>query len=197
MLRVLEEGYVTRLGDNRPIKVDVRCIFATKKDLKKAVAEGTFRDDLYYRINVMPITIPPLRERVEDIPPLVEHFLHHFCKKFKKEVSISPQAFDILMSYSYPGNVRELKHIIERAVVISNDGRITARELPEEITGINPITPCINEELSLEQSLRCFEKQKIIMALKETGGKKLEAARLLGITRKALWKKLKDYDIHY
>lgn len=196
MLRVLEEGSITRLGDNTSIKVDVRCIFATKKDLKNAVSEGTFRDDLYYRINVMPITIPPLRDRIEDIPHLVEHFLRHFSAKFQKEgIVIAPSAFDVLMAYSYPGNVRELKHIIERAVVISKEGIITARELPEELTGLSASTPCISDELSLEQSLRCFEKQKILMALKETRGKKIEAARLLGITRKVLWKKLKDYDI--
>lgn len=197
MLRVLEEGAITRLGDNKPIKVDVRCIFATKKDLKEAVASGQFRDDLYYRINVMPITIPPLRERVEDIPPLVEHYLRKFSRKFNKDcVTISPQAFDALISYNYPGNVRELKHAIERAVVICKDGVIGLKELPEEIVNFGKEWQCIEEEMSLEQSLRCFEKQKILSALRQTGGKKIEAAKLLGITRKVLWKKLKEYGIH-
>jgi DNA-binding NtrC family response regulator len=194
LLRVLEENSVTRLGGNLPVSVNVRGIYATSKNLKEYASAGKFREDLFYRINVVPISLPPLRERTEDIPFLVDHFLAHFKEKFgKKNVAMSQPAYDALLSYNYPGNVRELKHALERAVVLAKDGTIDVRYLPDEIIGTSERTPCIAEGLSLEASLQCFERMKIQKALKDSDGRKLEAANTLGISRKVLWKKLKDY----
>ena len=196
LLRVLEDQMVTRLGGNVPIKVDVRSVYATSKNLKELVAKGKFREDLYYRINVVPVVLPPLRQRKEDIPYIIDSFLNMFREKFNKpQVVISQSAYDVLLSYNYPGNVRELKHAIERGVVLSKDGVIDVSNLPDEIAGTSPVTPCIKGNLSLEQGIRCFERQKISLALAESGGKKMEAARSLGISRKVLWKKMKEYNL--
>ncbi|HTZ19143.1 MAG TPA: sigma-54 dependent transcriptional regulator [Dissulfurispiraceae bacterium] len=196
LLRVLEDQMVTRLGGNEPIKVDVRSVYATSKNLRELVAEGKFREDLFYRINVVPVALPPLRQRKEDIPYIIDNFLNLFREKFNKPgVVISQPAYDVLLAYNYPGNVRELKHAIERGVVLSKDDMIEVTNLPDEIAGTSPITPCINGNLSLEQSIRCFERQKISMALTISGGKKMEAARSLGISRKVLWKKMKEHNL--
>ncbi len=198
MLRVLEEQSVTRLGSNVPVKVNVRSIYATGKNLKNCVAEGTFRGDLFYRLNVVPIRIPPLRERPEDIPYFVDHFVRVFGKHFKKEpLTVTPQAYASLIAYKYPGNVRELKHALERAVIFSKNNRIDIRDLPEELSGISPTGCVAGTRVSLEASVRCFEKQRILQALADTGGQKQETAALLGISRKVLWKKIRDYDIEY
>ncbi len=196
LLRVLEENTVTRLGGNSPVRVDVRGIYATSKNLKEYAAEKKFREDLFYRINVVPVMLPPLRDRIEDLPYLIDHFLAHYKEKFgKKNVVLTQPAYDALLSYRYPGNVRELKHAIERAIVLVKDGPADIRHLPDEIVGTSERTPCIAEDLSLEASLRCFERMKILKALKESDGRKIEAANTLGISRKVLWKKLKDYGI--
>jgi DNA-binding NtrC family response regulator len=194
--RVLEENTVTRLGGNSPITVDVRGLYATSRNLKEDVAAKKFREDLFYRINVVPVTLPPLRDRIEDVPPLIDHFLEHFKEKFGKRNAVMTQpAYDALLSYPYPGNVRELKHAVERAVVLVKDGPIDLRHLPDEFAGAREQTPCIAEDLSLDQSLQCFERMKILKALKDSDGRKIEAANMLGISRKVLWKKLKDYGI--
>lgn len=194
LLRALEEGQITRVGGNIPRPGAVRGIYATSRNLKEAAAAGRFREDLFYRINVVPVVLPPLRERREDIPHLVEHFLRHFREKFEKPgAELSQAAFDSLLAYDYPGNVRELKHALERAVVLSKNGVIDAACLPEEIGNTGGGAPCFTEDLSLEDSIQCFERMKILKALKETGGRKLDAAARLGISRKVLWKKLKDY----
>jgi DNA-binding NtrC family response regulator len=196
LLRVLEDQMVTRLGGNVPLKVDVRSVYSTSKNLKELVAEGKFREDLFYRINVVPVMLPPLRQRKEDIPYIIDNFLDIFREKFNKpDVVISQPAYDVLLSYNYPGNVRELKHAIERGVVLSKDGVIEVSNLPDEIAGTSPVTPCVKGNLSLEQGIRCFERQKISLALTESGGKKMEAARSLGISRKVLWKKMKEYNL--
>jgi DNA-binding NtrC family response regulator len=196
LLRVIEENTITRLGENIPIRVDVRTIYATRKNLRECIALGTFREDLFYRINVVPIVLPPLRENKEDIPRLIEHFLQYFKEKYNKaDLSLSQSAYDALLSYNYPGNVRELKHAIKRAVVLSKNGVIDIRHLPDEISGITTTAPSVTEDLSLEESIRYFEKQRIIKALNESGGKKIEAAKRLGISRKVLWKKMKELDI--
>lgn len=196
LLRVLEDNTITRLGGNIPIRVDVRTIYATRKNLRECISSGTFREDLFYRINVVPIVLPPLRENKEDIPRLIEHFLNYFKEKYNKtDLSLSQPAYDALLSFNYTGNVRELKHAIERAVVLSKNGVIDIRHLPDEISRITEKAPCITEDLSLEESIRYFEKQRIIKALNESGGKKIEAAKRLGISRKVLWKKMKELDI--
>ena len=196
LLRVLEENTVTRLGGNSPVSVDVRGIYATSKNLKEQASAGKFREDLFYRINVVPVTLPPLRERKEDVPYLMDHFLSHFREKFnKKDFVLTQAAYDSLLAYDYPGNVRELKHAVERSVVLAKDGKIESRHLPDEITVTAERTPCFAEDLSLEASLQCFERMKILKALKDSDGRKIEAANTLGISRKVLWKKLKDYGV--
>ncbi|MBI5741352.1 MAG: sigma-54-dependent Fis family transcriptional regulator [Nitrospirae bacterium] len=195
LLRVLEDNIVTRLGGNAPIKVDVRTLYATSRNLRESIAAGGFREDLFYRINVVTITIPPLRERREDIPLLVERFLSYFSGKFSKPgMTISREAYDALLSYNYPGNVRELKHAVERAVVLS-PGVIEVKHLPDELSGVTGKITRMPDDLTLDEGIKNFERQKIVKALEVTGGKKLDAARKLGIGRKALWKKLKLYNL--
>ena len=196
LLRVIEDQLITRIGGNTTIKVDVRSIYATSKNLKECVASGTFREDLFYRINIVPIILPPLRERKEDIPYFIENFMKYFTARFgKPNLSISEAAYNALLTYNYPGNVRELKHAVERAVILSHNGRIDVKHLPDEISDGLLRLPCGKDDMSLEESIRCFEKQKIIKALTDTGGKKIEAAAKLGISRKVLWKKLKEYNL--
>lgn len=196
LLRVIEDGVITRIGGNSSLKVDVRSIYATSRNLKESVAEGVFRSDLFYRINVIPIAIPPLRKRKEDIPYLLDHFMQYFKNKYDKlNLSISQPAYNAIISYDYPGNVREMKHAIERGVVLSRDGIIDIKNLPDEISNLADGSLCIEKDISLEASLMCFEKQRILKALKESGGRKIETANKLGISRKVLWKKMKEYSI--
>ncbi|MBI5848685.1 MAG: sigma-54-dependent Fis family transcriptional regulator [Nitrospirae bacterium] len=196
LLRILEDSNVTRIGGNSPIKVNVRSIYATRRNLKECVEAGEFREDLFYRINVVPISLPPLRDRKEDIPHLVDHFLAYFRAKFNKPgLKVSQAAYDTILSYDYPGNVRELKHAVERGAVLGKDDTIQVKDLPDEMSGTSDKTACYAEDLSLEASIRCFEKQRIIRALSDSGGKKTEAAERLGISRKVLWKKIKEIGI--
>ncbi len=196
LLRVLEDNIITKLGGNTSIKVDVRSIFAASKNLKDCIASGAFREELFYRINVVPIILPSLRERKEDIPDLIDNFLAHFKDKYKRpDLTVSQPAYDALLSYNYPGNVRELKHAIERAVILSKDGIIDIRHLPDEVSGTSGLNTCIKGDLSLEESIRYVERQRIVRALNESEGRKIDAANSLGISRKALWKKIKEYGI--
>lgn len=196
LLRVLEDHTVTRLGGNTPIKVNVRGIYVTSKHLKESIKTGRFREDLFYRINVVPIVIPSLRERREDIPCLIGHFLKFFGGKYSKsELKVAPSAYEALMSYNYPGNVRELKHAIERAVLLSKNGLIDLKNLPDEFLAPKTENILSTDDLSLQESIQSMEKQIITNALKETMGKKMAAAKKLGISRKVLWKKLKEYGI--
>lgn len=196
LLRVIEEQSVTRLGGNEPVRIDVRSIYATSKNLKDSIKKGEFREDLFYRINVVPIVIPPLRERKEDIPHFIDYFLGYFGDKYKKpELRTTPSAYGALMSHDYPGNVRELKHAIERAVLLSKDGLIDLRNLPDEFSAVMTEGISFDDDMSLQASVTHLEKQKIISALKQTNGKKIEAAKKLGISRKVLWKRLKEYGI--
>ncbi|GAB6182681.1 sigma-54-dependent transcriptional regulator [Thermodesulfovibrio hydrogeniphilus] len=197
LLRVIEDGLVYRLGGKEPIKVDVRCIYATSKNLKELIKTEKFRDDLYYRINVVPIELPPLRERKEDIPLLIEHFLKFFSAKYNKEnIKISPSAYEALLSYDYPGNVRELKHAIERAVLLSKNGIIELKHLPEEFSPFVKFQKqCLANNFKLKECIENFEKNLILRVLQDCNWKKTEAAKKLGISRKALWEKLKIYGI--
>jgi two-component system response regulator AtoC len=189
LLRVLEEKEFTRVGGNEPIKVDVRVISATNRDMKEAVAKGQFREDLYYRLNVVNIELPPLRERREDIPLLAQHFLKKFALENKKEVTdFSPEATDFLLRYDWPGNVRELENAIERAVILAKKPVIEIDDLPQQTLLGHPI--------SLEKNLRQVEKNHIVNVLTQTKGNYTEAAKVLGISRMTLYNKAKAYRIN-
>lgn len=196
LLRVIEEQTITRVGGNEPVSVDVRAIYATSKNLREIIKKGGFREDLFYRINVVPIFIRPLRERREDIPQLTNYFLRYFSEKYRKpDLKISPFAYEAMMSYDYPGNVRELKHAVERAVLLSGDGVIDVNNLPEEMLSAGGWKVFPQPETRMQASVASLERQMIINALNETKGRKTAAARRLGISRKVLWKKIKDYSI--
>jgi len=202
LLRVTEEKTFYPLGSNKERRADVRFLFATSKDLKSLMKESLFRCDLYYRISAFTITIPPLRDRKEDIPILIQHFLHLFSQKYNKEIPIiSELAYLALLNYDYPGNVRELKHILERAFLLSKDRRIEIWHLPEEVrfTSSVPDNILSSQEISqkkdYKKNLELIEKELILRALKECGGKIGETAKKLGISRKTLWKKLKKYSL--
>jgi transcriptional regulator with PAS, ATPase and Fis domain len=187
LLRVLQEREFERLGGTKTIKVDVRLIAATNKDLRAALEQGTFREDLYYRLNVVPIDIPPLRERKEDIPELARHFLARFTRENGKEVeSITPAAVNRLMEYHWPGNVRQLENAIERAVALSRGKVIDADDLHLDAGSSKAPTsaaaPLLPEGMTLEQ----WEDEIIQEALRRANGNKSQAARLLGLSRNAL-----------
>jgi DNA-binding NtrC family response regulator len=195
LLRALQEREVERLGDNQPIKVDVRVIAATNSDLARMVADGSFREDLYYRLNVIPITLPPLRDRRDDIPLLAKHFLEKFSPA--RSMQASQGAMRLLMSYAWPGNVRQLENAIERAVALSA-GRtdIDVMDLPPEIQSVPPptTTPFVDfpeDGLDMPTYLSRIEQDLIARALDRTGGNRNRAAELLRIKRTTLVEKLK------
>ncbi|QRG78916.1 sigma-54-dependent response regulator transcription factor ZraR [Citrobacter sp. R56] len=187
LLRVIQEREVQRVGSNQTISVDVRLIAATHRDLAAEVSAGRFRQDLYYRLNVVTIEMPPLCQRREDIPLLAEHFRQRFAERNRKAVKgFTPQAMDLLIHYAWPGNIRELENAIERAVVLLTGEYISERELPLAIAAT-----LVNVDDDREiQPLVDVEKEVILAALEKTGGNKTEAARQLGITRKTLLAKL-------
>ena len=190
LLRVLEEKEFTRVGGNEPIKVDVRVISATNKDLKRAIASGQFREDLYYRLNVVTIELPLLRERKEDIPLLAQYFLNKFALENQKEVAgFSPEATEFLLGYDWPGNVRELENAIERAVILAKDSLITIADLPQENTSLA-------RSALTGKNLKEMEKNHILNVLCETDGNYSEAARILGITRMTLYNKVRQYGLN-
>ena len=198
ILRVVEEKSFKPIGDTKDIKVDVRIISATNKDLEKEVIEGNFREDLYYRLNVIPIRVPPLRERKEDIPVLVEYFLKKYSKKFKKEIrKVSSSALELLTSYDFPGNVRELENIIERCVALETSNII----LPESLMLSNfkkgrPKKDYIPPGgLDLQKKIEEVEKDFLIKALEEARGVKKKAAELLNLSFRSFRYKLKKYKI--
>ena len=198
LLRVIQEREFERLGGNQTIKVDVRVITATNRDIEQAVKEGKFREDLYYRLNVVSLVIPPLRERKEDIPALLDHFIKKYGEENKKQiVGVAAEARDLLMRYSYPGNVRELENVIERAIVLTKKGIITTADLPIHLrTGTSEgELPAQALKGSLNETLDTVERGLIIEALKESGGIQTRAAEKLGISERVLRYKLKKYDI--
>jgi len=190
LLRVLEEKEFTRVGGNELIKVDVRVISATNKDMKKAIADERFREDLYFRLNVVTIELPPLRERKEDIPLLAEHFLKKFAVENQKEITdFSPEANDFLLKYEWPGNVRELENVIERAVILAKNSYIEVADLPQESLTLARSSPP-------GKSLAEVEKNHILNILSEThGNNHSEAARILGISRVTLYNKIRAYGL--
>ena len=200
LLRALQEKEFERLGGTETISVDVRIICATQRDLKAEVQRGTFREDLYYRLNVVPITLPPLKEREGDVLLLANHFFKHFTGLYNKNVKgLSLEAQELLLKYPFPGNVRELENAIERAVVMTRGDEIQPWDLSEEINA--KMDECykaiqrIEGVENLSKATKEFERRYILKVLEETKGNKGLAAKLLGVSRKTLWEKCKTLDI--
>lgn len=198
LLRILQEKTIERLGSERPISVNIRIIAATNRNLEAEVAEGRFRKDLYFRLNVIPIQLPPLRERKEDIPLLAEHFLKKFCEREEVPLKrLSEEALKCLLSYSWPGNVRELENLMERLVILTEDEVIRKEDLPEHLC--EPSSLSLNyfpetfppEGLDLQETLKEIEKSLILKALEASGGVKSRAAKLLRLNRTTLIEKMK------
>lgn len=203
ILRVIQEGEIERVGGIKSIKIDVRIVAASNKDIEKAVEEKLFREDLFYRLNVFPIVIPPLRERKDDIPLLVEYCINKYCIELKTTLkSISKDALDLLMNYPWKGNVRELENCIERAIILCDGDNITADHIS--------LNPQVSVESSLrnlpmdgtledaaKEAMRIAETQRIIQALRETKGNKSKASELLQVSYKTLLTKVKEYGIEF
>jgi two-component system response regulator AtoC len=202
LLRVLQDGEIRRVGESRSIKIDVRIVAATVKDLVKEVNEGRFRDDLFYRLNVLHIHLPPLRERKEDIPILVKHFINKYNQSLEKNIKgIEPEALEAMMNYRWSGNVRELENTIERAIVLADGENIGLEHLPPEIRNFKEETSLSipeeseEEDYSIKKASRRLEISLIQKALKKTKGNHTQAARLLEISHRALLYKIKEYGI--
>ncbi|MFO0576060.1 MAG: sigma-54 dependent transcriptional regulator [Polyangia bacterium] len=198
LLRVLQEGTIEPLGSNTPIRVDVRVISATHRNIKRFLQEEKFREDLYYRLNVLDIHLAPLRERAGDIPVLIKAFLEKLTPAGQQPPTLTPRAFAALTTYHYPGNVRELKHAIEHAVVLSRGQEIDLEHLPSDVRGVSTLTGEAKPSGSIGQlsvAMKDFERGYLLRALDATRGKKSNAAKLLGISRKNLWEKLRSHDI--
>jgi two-component system response regulator AtoC len=198
LLRVLQDEIVRRIGDNRDVQVDVRITAATHRDLQAEVAAGRFREDLFYRINVLHIHVPPLRERREDIPLLMEHFLQQNNARLGTSIrAVSPDARRLLMEYAWPGNVRELENTVERAMVLAEGDLLTEVDLPDRIhQARDPIRLQLQSgELSIKKTARVMEEVLIRRALQQTKGNRTRAAQLLEISHRALLYKIKDYEI--
>ena len=191
LLRFLQDHRLQRIGGSADIPMDARVIAATNRDLEREVAEERFREDLFFRLNVVTITVPPLRERVEDVPPLVEHFLKLHAPEGVKPKKVSPRAMRLLTAYPWPGNVRELENAVQRAVVLSRGETIFPEHLPPrvrsaETDGAEPVPG---------RTMREIERDVIVKTLRETGGNRTNAAKILGIARRTLQNKIKEYEI--
>jgi DNA-binding NtrC family response regulator len=201
LLRVLDGGTIEPLGTNKAVRVDVRIVSATHQSLKQRIADGRFREDLYYRLNVLDLHVPPLRERQSDLQLLVQHFvLMHARLTGGVEQNISPRAWSALVRYTFPGNVRELQHAIERACVLASGGEIGVEHLPDEIAATDALSgvhsrSTTEPKRTLSMAMKEFECQYLVHTLSLTHGKRAEAAKLLGITRKNLWEKLRAYGV--
>ena len=200
LLRVLQEGEFERVGDTHTIRVEVRVIAATNQDLKEIIKNGSFREDLYYRLNVIPINVPPLRERKDDLPLLVEHFLKKCSKKSKKDVvDISGDAMDALAAYDWPGNVRELENVIERAVILSKGKSIERNDLPENILDTLSLPDVAGRKKgkhrTLKEALRDSEREIIKNTLEACSGNRKKVAGILGINRTTLYNKMREYGL--
>jgi transcriptional regulator with GAF, ATPase, and Fis domain len=195
LLRVLQEREIERVGGTHSIKIDVRIIAATNLDLKRAVATGAFREDLFYRLNVVPVTVPPLRERIEDLPLLVDHFIRRYNHECNKRIeALTPDALAALGAYTWPGNVRELQNIVERTVVLVDGPLITAADLPLDLT-ISPARSGAapgpdKRRVDLNEASDRFERLIVQRVLEEARGNVSEAARVLGLHRNSLKVKL-------
>jgi len=200
LLRFLETCECERLGGTETVCLDVRIIAATNKDLERAVADGSFRQDLYYRLNVFPIVLPPLRERAEDIRPLAERFLDIHARKHNKAIKgFSPEAMEALLGYHWPGNVREMDHVVQAAVLRSQGDVVDVDCLPADVVQYRlraPEKPQLQRGQSLDDLVASIEKQLILDALRRTGGVQARAASLLGISGRSLWHRVKKYGIN-
>lgn len=198
LLRVIQEGELERVGGEQTIRIDTRIIAATNKDLNEMVRKSQFREDLYYRLNVIPIELPPLRKRKSDIPELVEFFLKRLARENKRKgIQIDPEAMELLLDYPWPGNIRELENVLERAVVLCDSDRITANELPfvQEASATSPEVPIQIFNGNLDDRLADIEKQLLLKAMQEAHGVKTRAARSLGIKTSTLYYKLEKYGL--
>ncbi len=199
LLRVLQEGEVRRLGDNKPRAVDVRLVSATNKDLEDEIGRGRFRSDLFYRIAVVPIHLVPLRQRREEVPLLVRHFIEQNNRRLRLDIAgVDPDAMRLLLEYRWPGNVRELENTIERAMVLTESDRITPADLPANVT--TPVVPLdgaqlADDELSVKKHGEVMERRLIRLALERTGGNKTRAAELLELSSRALLYKIREYGL--
>jgi len=195
LLRAIQENEFERVGGEETIKVDVRIISATRKNLEKAIEDGEFREDLYYRLKVIPIHIPPLKERKEDIPLLVDYFIKRFNKKLSRLVEITTEALKCLMDYDFPGNVRELENIIERSVALSTSDTINAYDIVMAVEKDGFISLRDEDIPSLKDVISKTEMTHLMKVLEKTNWNRIKAAKILGISRKNLWEKLKAYNI--
>lgn len=192
LLRVLQEREFTRIGGNEKVKVDVRILCATNSDLEKQIQQGMFREDLYYRINVVPLRMPPLRERIDDIPLLLDFFLRKFNSELKRSVRLSAEVVDLLSGYSWPGNVRELENMVNRLAVMAEDDLVTATDLPSEMKNSHA---GIFRTIPLSKTLEEIEQEYILKILEQEHHNISQASRVLGVSRKTLHNKLNKY--HY
>jgi two-component system response regulator HydG len=196
LLRVLEEQEITRVGSNEPIKVNVRLIAATNRDLEKEVDAGRFRKDLYFRLKVVTITLPPLKERKEDIPLLIDAFIREYSQKHEKEIKgIEPEAVNILCDYRWPGNVRELKNALETMVVLASSDMLKAEDIPGNILSSVRTAPQPEPAISAGMTLEEAEKELIKNTLALVDGNRKEAAKRLGIGERTLYRKIERYDL--
>jgi len=198
LLRVLQEREFEPLGSTKTVKVDIRIIAASNKILGEEVKKGTFREDLFYRLNVVPINLPPLRDRKEDVPLLIEHFLSIYNEKNSRRLQgFHPRALDALMRYAWPGNIRELENVVERAVILTRDDYVPFSELPEPVRGTDgdPLSDQFREGIRPGMTIREMEKELIIKTLEDNDGNRTRTSRVLGITRRTLQHKLKEYGL--
>ncbi len=200
LLRAIEDGVIRRVGDTGSRQVDVRLLAATGADLQRAVKEGAFREDLYYRLNVIHIHVPPLRERGEDIPLLLDHFVAQYAARHGRPVrGADRDAMRALLAYAWPGNVRELENVVERAVLLCDGDQVQPGDLPDGISGGRGRYPLPHptDDLSIKRGTRALEAHLIERALQRTRGNRTHAARLLDISHRALLYKMRDYDLDY
>ncbi|HJN75735.1 MAG TPA: sigma-54 dependent transcriptional regulator [Myxococcota bacterium] len=196
LLRVLQEQVLRRVGGSKDVSVSVRVVAATARDLRAEVAAGRFRDDLYYRLNVVHLRIPPLRERAADIPLLASHFIEAFGERFDKRVlRIDPAAMKALMRNEWPGNVRQLENVIERAVLLAEGDTLDLTDLPGHLRGVSSGSPVDDDDLSIKRRTSELERELIGRALQRTSGNRTQAAKLLEISYKALVYKIRDYGL--
>ncbi len=195
LLRAIETGEIRKVGGTRTIRLDARIIAATNRDLPQMIREGLFREDLYYRLSVVPIHVRPLRERPEDLQPLCTRFLQEINQKYGKNRSLSGEALDVLMRHSWPGNIRELKHVMERLFIMANGDLIIPDDVREVLKSVHPETAKrrMSRENALEKEYEAHERDRILKALKKAGGNKRKAAEILGMTRTKLYRKLNRY----